>query len=156
MPARWCTEDDVQKKLTFLSGSDIDSTKIEPRIDQARDDIIQKFGGKFSADVLATWTNEKTVPPQIRWATTYLAAAYVLHECTDNESYSDRSSKAYGYKREAEDMISLIREDKIVLVTSQSDSTAVSGNVTVISSSTYGTTKAFNTDKMDRFSGEAS
>jgi hypothetical protein len=156
MPTKWCTTDDVSDKISFVKGSSITPDIIDKRIKDARNVIVEKLAGKFSTDILTGWDDVAigNMPPQVRRLTAMLAVALVLQECVPDEIISDRSCKAYGFHREALDVIKAIRADEIIVATSQTDSTSVSANQTMIDSSTYGTTKLCNSDRMTRFAGE--
>lgn len=153
MSILWCTNEDVADRIAFLSADTIDSSHIIPRIERARDNIIDWLGGKFSVDTLAAWTDENTVPPRIRAICAMEAAALVLHELTDNEVISDRTSKAYGFRREVTDTIQRIRDDELIVATSQTDSSAVGTQNVILKSSTHGDTPVYSDERMDRFTG---
>ncbi len=156
MPTKWCTTDDVSDKLSFVKGSSITPDIIDKRIEDARNVIVEKLAGKFSTDVLTGWDSAAIgdIPPQVRRLTAMLAVALILQECVPDEIISDRSCKAYGFHREAMEVIEAIRRDEIIVAASQTDSTAVGTNQTKLKSSTYGDTKFCNTNRMTRFSGE--
>jgi len=139
MSTFWCTVADVEDVLTFLQGASQTSGQIQSRIVSARDYIIQELGSFFSTTELDTWTDENSVPPQVRRLATMEAAARFLQECVDGESIGDRACKSYGFRREVDTTIKRIREGELVITESRTDSTPVSAQDESFRVSTHGT-----------------
>lgn len=110
----FCDIADVEKQLGRPAGSAWSSDDISQSIEDATIDIKTKLvGGAVDQDTLDDW-DSGDAPNEIRLICARLAAADVL-EKKSNQSTSDRTTKAAGLQRKAENALNDILNKKTAL-----------------------------------------
>lgn len=140
----WCTEEDVESRLTFAQGRNFTSDDYGPRMERARNRMVSDLLGKMSQAQIDAWDDDiDAVPPQISSMAAALAAAHVMQDFFDGEVISDYRTKAGGLYREYKDEVAALLAGDRVLTTTADDNTKVARSDNLVKSSTSSSGPAF-------------